>query len=112
MHSALGGYGIDLRGSIIWHPDILAGSAFCVLATRWKNRRCFRPSDPNRGRRAFPPRLREVARTLAAQSAGARIPTLRYQRGLATAPMRAKARVYLARSGRRSKAATSYVARA
>jgi hypothetical protein len=85
MRSALGVHGIDLRGSVIWHADMLAGSAFCVLATRRKNRGCLRPSDPNRGRRAFPPRLREVARALAAQSAGARIPTLRYQRGLATA---------------------------
>src|ERR1700732_3663575 len=85
MHSALGVHAIDLRSRIIWHPDILAGSAFCVLATRRKNRRCFRPSDPNRGRRAFPARLREVDRALAAQSAGERIPTLRYQRGLATA---------------------------
>src|ERR1700736_2312619 len=85
MHSALGVHGIDLHGSIIRHADMLAGSAFCVLATRRKNRRCPRPSNPNRGWRAFPPRLREVARALAAQSAGARIPTLRYQRGLATA---------------------------
>ena len=30
MRSALGVHGIDLRGSIIRHADMFAGSAFCV----------------------------------------------------------------------------------